>query len=141
MIDEKVINPCESIPKGVQTQRRRVFWKQNPLTARPKRGSGRWGQRAELCAAKPVVKRPRLLQKEAKWTLGDLNPRPSGCKPDALPTELSALVSRAVSLSLLSLHLPMTANQTQSMVASRSGPTPMLVHGTPTKVSSLATYC
>lgn len=43
MIDEKVINPCESIPKGVQTQRRRVFWKQNPLTARPKRGSGRWG--------------------------------------------------------------------------------------------------
>ena len=27
------------------------------------------------------------------WTLGDLNPRPSGCKPDALPTELSALVS------------------------------------------------
>ena len=37
-----------------------------------------------------MVKRPRLLQKEAKWTLGDLNPRPSGCKPDALPTELSA---------------------------------------------------
>ena len=28
---------------------------------------------------------------ELKWTLGDLNPRPSGCKPDALPTELSAL--------------------------------------------------
>ena len=43
MIDEKVINPCESIPKGVQTQRRRVFWKQNPLTARPKRDGGRWG--------------------------------------------------------------------------------------------------
>ena len=39
------------------------------------------------------------------WTLGDLNPRPSGCKPDALPTELSALVVVAVSLSLLSLHL------------------------------------
>ena len=39
------------------------------------------------------------------WTLGDLNPRPSGCKPDALPTELSALVIQAVSLSLLSLHL------------------------------------
>ena len=54
---------------------------------------------------KPVVKLPRLLQKEAKWTLGDLNPRPSGCKPDALPTELSALVVVAVSLSLLSLHL------------------------------------
>jgi len=34
---------CESTPKGVQTQRRRVFWKQNPLTARPKRDGGRWG--------------------------------------------------------------------------------------------------
>ena len=75
------------------------------------------------------------------WTLGDLNPRPSGCKPDALPTELSALVIRAVGLSLLSLHLYRRANQTQSMVASRSGPTPTLVHGTPTKVSSFAMYC
>jgi len=28
---------------GVQTQRRRVFRKQNPLTARPKRDGGRWG--------------------------------------------------------------------------------------------------
>ena len=28
--------------------------------------------------------------KMGEWTLGDLNPRPSGCKPDALPTELSA---------------------------------------------------
>ena len=41
---------------------------------------------------KPVAKRPRQQREEAKWTLGDLNPRPSGCKPDALPTELSALV-------------------------------------------------
>jgi len=40
--------------------------------------------------------------------------------------------------SLLSLHLCETANQTQSMVASRSGPTPTLVQGTPTKASSLA---
>ena len=55
---------------------------------------------------KPVVKRLRLLQKEAKWTLGDLNPRPSGCKPDALPTELSAPRSRGgETLSLLSVHL------------------------------------
>ena len=34
---------CESKPKGVQTQRRRVFLKQNPHTARPKRDGGRWG--------------------------------------------------------------------------------------------------
>ena len=34
---------CESKPKGVQTQRRRVFRKQNPLTAGPKRDGGRWG--------------------------------------------------------------------------------------------------
>ena len=26
------------------------------------------------------------------WTLGDLNPRPSGCKPDDLPADLSALI-------------------------------------------------
>ena len=34
---------CESTPKGVQTQRRRVFLQQKPLTARPKRDGGRWG--------------------------------------------------------------------------------------------------
>jgi len=34
---------CESTPKGVQTQRGRVFWKQNPHTARLKRDGGRWG--------------------------------------------------------------------------------------------------
>ena len=34
---------CESTPKGVQTERRRVFRKQNPLTAGPKRDGGRWG--------------------------------------------------------------------------------------------------
>ena len=34
---------CESKPKGVQTQRRRVFVKQNPHTARPKGDGGRWG--------------------------------------------------------------------------------------------------
>ena len=71
----------------------------------------------------------------------NFEPRPSGCKPDALPTELSALVIRAVSHSLLSLHLCRTGNQTQSMVASRSGPTPTLVQGTPTSVSSFAMYC
>ena len=38
-----VNNACEATPKGVQTQRRRVFWKEKPPTARPKRGSGRWG--------------------------------------------------------------------------------------------------
>ena len=38
-----VNNACESTPKGVQTQRRRGFWKQNPHTARPKRDGGRWG--------------------------------------------------------------------------------------------------
>jgi len=34
---------CESTPKGVQTQRRRVLWKQNQHTARPKRDGRRWG--------------------------------------------------------------------------------------------------
>ena len=38
-----IILPCESTPKGVQTQRGRVFRKQNPHTARPKRDGGRWG--------------------------------------------------------------------------------------------------
>ena len=52
-----------------------------------------------------------MLNSRRWWTLGDLNPRPSGCKPDALPTELSALVFRAVSLSLLSLHLHGQANE------------------------------
>ena len=85
--------------------------------------------------------RHAIFSQKAVWTLGDLNPRPSGCKPDALPTELSALVIRAVCHSLLSLHLRRTANQTQSMVASRSGPTPTLVQGTPTKASSFAMYC
>ena len=37
------------------------------------------------------------------WTLGDLNPRPSGCKPDALPTELSAPYSRPCGHFLLSV--------------------------------------
>ena len=111
-----ILHPCEAVaceskPKGVQTQRRRVFLTTKPAHCEAKKG---W------------------------WTLGDLNPRPSGCKPDALPTELSALVARAVGHSLLSLHLCETANQTQSMVASRSGPTPTLVQGTPTKASSLA---
>ena len=46
-----------------------------------------WTERSEgsLWQSDHVSKR-----KEAKWTLGDLNPRPSGCKPDALPAELSA---------------------------------------------------
>ena len=50
------IKSCESTPKGVQTQRRRVSWKQNPHTARPKRDGGRWGvvpasQHQEILAA------------------------------------------------------------------------------------------
>ena len=61
-------------------------------TLREQKGIVGAGANGLNCAqrGKPVVNRPRLLQKEAKWTLGDLNPRPSGCKPDALPTELSA---------------------------------------------------
>ena len=34
---------CESTPKGVQTQRRRGFWRRNTRTARLKRDGGRWG--------------------------------------------------------------------------------------------------
>ena len=37
------MDACESTLKGVQTQRRRDYWKQNPHTARPKRDGGRWG--------------------------------------------------------------------------------------------------
>ena len=62
-----------------------------PLARRGKVDAGANGlDRAQR--GKPVTKRPRQQREEAKWTLGDLNPRPSGCKPDALPTELSALV-------------------------------------------------
>ena len=77
---------CESTPKGVQTQRRR----------------------------RSTTKNRTLRGQKGMVDAGDLNPRPSGCKPDALPTELSALVFRAVSLSLLSLHLhrpPLTRSQ------------------------------
>ncbi len=42
------------------------------------------------CASKPHGVQTLL---KGWWTLGDLNPRPSGCKPDALPTELSAPVA------------------------------------------------
>ena len=52
-----------------------------------------------------------------KWTLWDLNPRPLGCKPSALPAELSAPLSDRVGFSLLRIH-------TRSTVASRSGPSP-----------------
>ena len=45
---------CESTHKGVQTQRRRVFWKQNPLTARPKRDGGRWGV-AQACNCRSIL--------------------------------------------------------------------------------------
>ena len=38
-----VNNACESTPKGVQTQQRRVFWKHKTHTAWPKRDGGRWG--------------------------------------------------------------------------------------------------
>ena len=38
-----IYDPFESTPEGVQTQRRRVFLKQKPPTARPKMDGGRWG--------------------------------------------------------------------------------------------------
>ena len=44
---------CESTPKGVQTQRRRVFWKQKPHTARPKRDGGRWGVE-QVCSCRSI---------------------------------------------------------------------------------------
>ena len=53
-----------------------------------------------------------------EWTLGDLNPRPSGCKPDALPTELSALVSRAEVLPFLSLHLEIASLESDQINSS-----------------------
>ena len=46
---------------------------------------------------------PLDIKQRYKWTLGDLNPRPSGCKPDALPTELSALQFTANNNSPLSI--------------------------------------
>ena len=38
----------------VQTQRRRVFLKQNPHTARPKGDGGRWGV-AQECKCRPIL--------------------------------------------------------------------------------------
>ncbi len=49
-----MVDSCESKPKGVRTQRRRVFWKQNPLTARPKRDGGRWGV-AQACNCRSIL--------------------------------------------------------------------------------------
>ena len=49
-----MVYTCESKPKGVQTQRRRVFRKQNPLTARPKRDGGRWGV-AQGCDCRSIL--------------------------------------------------------------------------------------
>ena len=34
----------------------------------------------------------KMRQKKKKWTRGDLNPRPSECESDALPSELRAHV-------------------------------------------------
>ena len=78
-----------------------------------------------------------------KWTLWDLNPRHLGCKPSTLPTELNAPVKQRLSLTFLSLHLEMAGMNpqlTMSIVASRSGPTPTLVHGTPTNASIFLMY-
>ena len=49
-----VNHPCEFKPKGVQTQRRRVFVKQNPQTARPKGDGGRWGVE-QGCNCRPIL--------------------------------------------------------------------------------------
>ena len=93
------------------------------------------------CASKPYGAQAR--DAGIWWTLWDLNPRHLGCKPSTLPTELNAPVSQRLSLTFLSLHLESTEMNpqfTMSMVASRSGPTPTLVHGTPTSASIFLMY-
>ena len=50
----RISGSCESTPKRVQTQRRRVLCQQNPHTARPERDGGRWGV-AQACNCRSIL--------------------------------------------------------------------------------------